>query len=113
VRQSPLHGVIDLPRRRLLQRLLGVLLHLSFRLKEYRVIFCALVGFAVVVHAVQRLVCEWTSATTTVLTWCVASLTVLARPLVKGSLVSFLWRWSKVLLPVFWWPIALRINVVH
>jgi hypothetical protein len=42
--------------------------------------------------------------------WCAASLTVLGRPLVEGSLAPILWRWPKVLVPFFWWPIAIEIS---
>jgi hypothetical protein len=27
--------------------------------------------------------------------------------------VSFLQRWPKILLPILWWPIAVRIDVVY
>jgi hypothetical protein len=69
--------MVDLPGRRLLQRLFGVFLHLSFRLEEYGAIFCAVVGFTAVEHAVLRLIGAWTSAMTTASPWCAPLLMIL------------------------------------
>jgi hypothetical protein len=85
------------------------LLHLSFGFEEYGAVFCAVVGFTIVINAVQSLVCVWTLASA----WCAASLAILARPLVEGALISFLWRWAKKILLDFWWPAAIGIDIVH
>jgi hypothetical protein len=49
---SPLHSVVDFYGCCLLRRLVGFLVHFSFRLEEYEAIYCAMVGLAVVEHAV-------------------------------------------------------------
>jgi hypothetical protein len=41
------------------------------------------------------------------------SVAVLIDSLIRGPQVSFLWRCSEILLPIFWWPVAIRINVMH
>jgi hypothetical protein len=33
--------------------------------------------------------------------------------LIEGPWVSFLRRWSKILLPVLWWPANIRIDAMH
>jgi hypothetical protein len=43
----------------LLRRLFGVLLHFSFRLKEYEAIFYVVVGFTIVVYTVRGTKCVW------------------------------------------------------
>jgi hypothetical protein len=75
--RSPLHGMVDLTGRRLLQRLLGILIYLPFRLEEYGAIFCVVIGFITVEHVVHRLVGVWTSAVTTASAWCAPSLMML------------------------------------
>jgi hypothetical protein len=91
----------------------GVLIHLSFRLEEYGTIFCAIVGFVVMKHAVWRLKCVRASVTTAASARCATSLTVMSEPLVEGCLVPFLWRWSKVLFSVFRWPTITRVDALH
>jgi hypothetical protein len=41
-----------------------------------------------------------------------ASLAALCGFLVESALVSFLRRCSKILLPIFWWPAAIKINAL-
>jgi hypothetical protein len=89
------------------------LLHLSFRLKKYGPIFCPVVDFATMKHAVRMLECVWASAVTVASAQCTASLTVISGPLVETCMVPFLWRWSKVLFPVLRWPTTIGIDVVH
>jgi hypothetical protein len=62
-------------------------------------------------HAVRRSKCE--QALDAIAIWCATSLAILGESLVEGSLVSFLRGCLKVLLPIFWWPAAIRINFVH
>jgi hypothetical protein len=78
-----------------------------FRLEEYGTIFCAMVAFTAIEHAIWRPECVQASA------WHIASLTVLSVPLVEGCLIPFLWRWSKILFPVLWWLATIRIDDVH
>jgi hypothetical protein len=85
------------------------LLHLSFGLKEYGATFCMMVAFTAMIHPAWRFICKRTSASA----WLAASLAILVRPLIKGSLIYFFWKWSKVLLPVFRWPTTIGINVVY
>jgi hypothetical protein len=54
---SPLHGVINFSGCRLLRMLCGVLLQFSPTLKEFGLIFCVMVGFTTVEHAVWRSKC--------------------------------------------------------
>jgi hypothetical protein len=89
VRRWSIHCVIHFSGRRLLQRLVGFLLHLSFRLEEYGMVFCAVVGVTAMVLVVRRLECVWASATTTASTWHAPSL-ILFWPLLEGSLASLL-----------------------
>jgi hypothetical protein len=72
-----------------------------------------MVGFAVMKHTVQRLECIWASAASTTSAWCATSLAVVSGHLVKGCLIPLLWRWPKVLFPIFQWPTTIGINVVH
>jgi hypothetical protein len=37
----------------------------------------------------------------------------MGRSLIEGPWVSFLRRWSVILLPVPWWPATIRIDVMH
>jgi hypothetical protein len=97
----------------LLWRLLGVLLHLSFRLKEYGAIFYAVVGFATMKHAIRRPKCVRASPATAATARCATSLTVMSEPLIKSCMVPFLRRWSKILFSVLWWRTIIRINVMH
>jgi hypothetical protein len=46
-------------------------------------------------------------------TRCIASLIVMSGPLVKGCMVSFLRRWSKILFPVLWWPTTIGIDDLY
>jgi hypothetical protein len=77
MRQSPLHCVIHFPRWGLLWRLVGFLLHLSLRLKEYRAVFRVAIAIVAMVHAIQKVECEWASATTVGSAWRAPSLAVL------------------------------------
>jgi hypothetical protein len=77
------------------------LLHLSFRLEEYGIIFDVVVDFTIILHAVRRPECVWASALTSVSG--AASLIVFGKPLVEGSQISLCWRSSKVLFPVFFY----------
>jgi hypothetical protein len=52
--------------------------------------FCAMVGFTVVEHAVWRSECVWASVTTVAAIWCTASFAVLVESLIRSSEVSFL-----------------------
>jgi hypothetical protein len=61
---SPLHDVVDFSGCRLLRRLCRILLHFSFRLKEYGEIFCAVVDFTAIEHAVLRSECARASVVT-------------------------------------------------
>jgi hypothetical protein len=106
---SPLRGVVDFIGSGLLRRLCGILLHFSFRLKKNGAIFGAVVLFAAMVHAVQRFECVRVSAVIS----CSASLAALHESLVRISQIPFLWKCSKILLPIFWRPAAIRINVVY
>jgi uncharacterized membrane protein required for colicin V production len=58
---SPLHAVVDFSGCGLVRRLCRILLHFLFGLKIDGAIFCAMVGFAVMVHAVWRFHCVWPS----------------------------------------------------
>jgi hypothetical protein len=111
--RSLLHGVVDFFGCQLLLRLIGVLLHFSFRLKEYGAIFCEMIDFIVMKHVVWRPNFVWASVMTTIVTWCATSLTILGESLIEGSRVSFLRRYCKVLLPILWWPTSIRINTMH
>jgi hypothetical protein len=55
----------------------------------------------------------WALATTAATIWGSASLGVWRGSSIEGPWVSFRQRWSKILLPVLWWPMTIRINVVH
>lgn len=76
----PLHGMVDFSRCRLLRRLLGVLVHLSFGFKEYGAIFRAVVSTTTMEHAIWGSECVWASTATTAAIWCAASLTVMGGP---------------------------------
>jgi hypothetical protein len=110
---SPLHGVVDFSGCRLLQRMGGFLLHFQFRVKEHGAIFCAMVGFTTMEHALRKSYCVWASTVIAATIWCSASFAVLSGSLIEGPWVSFLRRCPKVLLPTFWWPTAIRIDNVH
>jgi hypothetical protein len=97
----------------MLRRLFGVLEHFSFGLKKDGTIFCATVGFTVVVHAVRRLEGVRASVMTTASAWCPTSLDVLILLIVEGSLASFLWGRSKILLPILWWPTTIEVNAIY
>jgi hypothetical protein len=101
VMQSALHGVVDFLGYGLLRRLWKILVHLSFRVKENGAIFGAVFGFTAMVHVVWWVECVWASAVTSAMIWCSASLATLHESLVGGSRISFLWRCSKVFLPIF------------
>jgi hypothetical protein len=49
---SPLHSVVDFSGCHLLRRLNGCLFHFSLGLEEYGAIFCVMVGFTAIEHAV-------------------------------------------------------------
>jgi hypothetical protein len=110
---DPLLWVVHFPGRWLLWELLGVLLHLSFRLEENRAIFCVVVGFTTIVHSVRRLECVLASVATVAPDGHAASLIVLIWPMIEGLLTSFLWGWSKILLLVFQRSTTIGIDVVH
>jgi hypothetical protein len=110
---SPLHSVVDFSGCQLLGRLVGFLVHSSFGLKEYGTIFCVMVGFTVVEHAVWRSECVWASVVTATMIRCTASLIVLCKSLIGCSWVSFLWRWPKILLPILWWLSAILIYAIY
>jgi hypothetical protein len=59
---SPFHGVVDFLGCRLIRRLCRIFLHFVFCLKIDGAIFCAMVGFIVMVHVVWRFHCVWASA---------------------------------------------------
>jgi hypothetical protein len=63
-------------------------------------IFGAMVGLAVVEHAVRRSECVWASVAASAAVWCTASLIVLSESLIGCPWVSFLWRWPEILLQV-------------
>jgi hypothetical protein len=71
------------------------------------------VGFVTMIHTVQRFDCVRASAVNAALVRWAASLAVLTESLIGGPWVSFLRRCFKNFLPIFWWPIAIKINVVH
>jgi hypothetical protein len=71
------------------------------------------VGFTTMEHTVQRFECVRASVATSAPIWCAASLAALHESLVEGSQISFLRRCSEVLLPIFWWPVAVRINAMY
>jgi hypothetical protein len=105
--------VVDFSGCRVLRRLPRFLVYFSFGLEEYGAIFCAMVGLAAVEHAVWRSECVWALATIAAMVWRAASLVVLGGSLIEGPWVPFLWRCTKVLLPILYWPTAIRINTVH
>jgi hypothetical protein len=72
-----------------------------------------MVVFTTVEHVVWSSKCVWALTTTVTTIWCAASLIVLGKSLIRGSRVLFLWRWPKILLPILWWPAAVRIDVVY
>jgi hypothetical protein len=72
-----------------------------------------MVDFTAMEHAVRRLVGVWPSAATVASAWCAPSLMILIWPLVESALASFLRRGSEILIPIFWWPTNIRIDVVH
>jgi hypothetical protein len=39
-------------------------------------------------------------------------LIVVVSFVVKGCLIPFLWGWSKILLPDFWWSTTIRVNAI-
>jgi hypothetical protein len=69
------------------------------------------VGIPVVVHAIQRFECEWTSTVT--LAWRAPSLVVQVSSSIEGPLTSFLWEWPKILFLVVQRPTAIGIDVVY
>jgi hypothetical protein len=81
---SPLHGVVDFSGCHLLRKLVELLVHFSLGLKEYGVIFCAMVGFTVVEHAIRRSEYVWALTAAMAMIWCGASLVVLSKPLIEG-----------------------------
>jgi hypothetical protein len=97
---SPLHGVVYFSGWWLVRRLSGFLLHFPLGFKENGAIFGAVVGFTFVVHALRGFHCVWASATTAATIWGSSSLVVCGGSLIEGPWVSFLWRLSKILLPV-------------
>jgi hypothetical protein len=101
---SPLHGMVDFSGSDLLRSLCRIVFHFSLRLKEDGTIFGAVVGFDAMVLAVRRFECVGASAVTSGPIWHAASLAALHESLVGGSLMSFLQRCSKILLPIFWRP---------
>jgi hypothetical protein len=44
--------------------------------------------------------------------WHAPSLVVMICHVIEGSFLPLLWRWPKILLPIFWWSTAIKINVV-
>jgi hypothetical protein len=87
------------------------LVHFSLGLKEYGAIFGVMVGLTAVEHIVWRSECVWASTVATV--WCTASLIVLSESLIRGHWVSFWRRWPKILLPVLWGPVTIKVNAMH
>jgi hypothetical protein len=63
-------------------------------------------------HATWKFECVRALVTTMFTIWCTASLAALCESLVTGPQMSFLRRCSKVL-PILWWPAAVRSDVVH
>jgi hypothetical protein len=95
------------------QTLSESLLHFPLGFEEDGAIFGAMVGFTYVVHAVQDFCGVWALAMTAATIWGSASLGVWRGSSIEGPWVSFRQRWSKILLPVLWWPTTIKINVVH
>jgi hypothetical protein len=113
VMQGPLHGMVDFSGCELMRRLCRILLHFLFPLKIDGAIFGAMVDCTAMIHAVQRFECVRASAAASFVIQCSAYLSALWGSLLEGSLISFLLRCSKILLPIIWWPTTIRINVVH
>jgi hypothetical protein len=74
---SPLRGVVDFPWCWWLRRLRGLLLHFPLGFKKNRPIFCAVLGFIPVIHAVRGFYCVWASDVHTAMIWGSTSLTAL------------------------------------
>jgi hypothetical protein len=70
-----------------------------------------MIGLTVVEYVVRWSKCVW--AATVAAICCVTSLIVLSESLIGGHWVSFLQMWSKILLPVLWWPATIKINAMH
>jgi hypothetical protein len=85
----------------------------SIVLEEYEAVFGAMIIFTPMEHAIWRSECVWASTMTVTVIWCSASLIVLSESQIRGPCVSFLGGWHKILLPVFWWPVANRVNAMH
>jgi hypothetical protein len=81
---SLLHGVVDFLGCELMRRLCIIFLHFLFGLKIDGTIFCVTVGFAVMVHAVWRFHCVWTSAAPPATVLSSASLVVLGGSLIES-----------------------------
>jgi hypothetical protein len=81
---SPLHGVIDFSGCELMRRLCRILLHFLFCLKIDGTIFCVMVGFVAMVHAVWRFHCVWASAAPLAMVQSSASLDVLVGYLIEN-----------------------------
>jgi hypothetical protein len=84
VARSPLHDVVNFPGCWLLWRLNRFLLYFQLGFEEDGAIFCAVVGFTAVVHAVWRFYGVWASAMTAATIWSSASLSVLGGCLIEG-----------------------------
>jgi hypothetical protein len=80
---SPSHGVVDISGCGLMRRLCRILLYF-FRLKIDGAIFCAMVGFIAMVHAVWRFHCVLTSAAPLPMFQSSTSLVVLGGSLIKS-----------------------------
>jgi hypothetical protein len=74
---SPLHCVVDFSGCGLMQRLCRILLNFLFRLKIDGAIFCVMVGFIAMIHAVWWFHCVWASAAPQAMVQSSASLVVL------------------------------------
>jgi hypothetical protein len=81
---SLLHGVVNFSGCGLMQWLCRVLLHFLFHLKIDGAIFCAMVGFIVMVYAVWRFHCVWALTAPPAMVRNSASLVVLEGYLIES-----------------------------
>jgi hypothetical protein len=86
---SPLHGVVDFLECELMRRLCRTLLNFLFHLKIDGAIFCAMVGFIAMVHAIWRFHCVWASTAPAAMVRSSASLVVLGRGIFDGKPLGF------------------------
>jgi hypothetical protein len=111
---SPLHGVVDFLECELMRRLCRTLLHFLFHLKIDGAIFCAMVGFIAMVHAIWRFHCVWASTAPAAMVRSSASLVVLGRGIFDGKPLGFFpVKALRSSSPSFLVAHTIRVNVVH